>query len=159
MCQMIEERLTRRNLHDSGRIPRSHEGAPGNLTDGGTVGFCTSPAIRPSFALDYSSWHATHIVLVITTPGEGTFKVLESWKGDLQAGERLVIPELVPAPNAIPISRFPKSWWEAVRGGVSELIPSEPVGSRMVLFLNTGADEQSANEQNRQSRASRLEAF
>jgi hypothetical protein len=101
----------------------------------------------------------THIVLVITTPGEGTFKVLESWKGDLQAGERLVIPELVPAPNAIPISRFPKSWWEAVRGGVSELIPSEPVGSHMVLFLNTGADEQSANEQNRQSRASRLEAF
>ena len=27
-----------------------------------------------------------------------------------------------------------------------ELIPSEPVGSRMVHFLNTGADEQSANE-------------
>jgi hypothetical protein len=67
------------------------------------------PAIRPSFALDYSSWHATHIVLVITTPTEGAFEVVESWKGDLQAGERLVIPELVPVPNAIPISRYPKS--------------------------------------------------
>ena len=100
------------------------------------------PGIRPSFDHDYSSWHATHIVLVITTPTEGTFEVLESWKGDLRIGERLVIPELVPASNAIPISRYPKSWWEAVRGGVSELIPSEPVGSRMILFLNSGAGEQ-----------------
>jgi len=98
--------------------------------------------IRPSFALDYSSWHATHIVLVITTATDGTFEVVESWKGDLRVSERLVIPELVPAPNAIPISRYPKSWWEVVRGGVSELIPREPVGSRMILFLNSGADEQ-----------------
>ena len=98
--------------------------------------------IRPSFALDYSSWHATHIVLVITTATDGTFEVVESWKGDLRVADRLVIPELVPAPNAIPISRYPKSWAAAVRGGVSELIPRQPVGSRLVLFLKSSADEQ-----------------
>jgi len=100
------------------------------------------PAIRPSFRLDHSSWHATHIVLAITTPVDGTFKVIESWKGDLRVGERLVIPELRPEPNAVPISRYPKEWSEAVRGGVSEQIPREPAGSSVVLFLKSSADGQ-----------------
>src|SRR5271169_32229 len=100
------------------------------------------PAIRPSFRLDYSSWHATQIVLAVTTPVDGTFKVVESWKGDLRVGERLVIPELRPEPNAVPISRYPKEWSEAVRGGVSEQIPRELAGSRMVLFLKSSADGQ-----------------
>jgi hypothetical protein len=78
-------------------------------------------AIRPSFSLDYSSWHATHIVLVITTSTGGTFEVVESWKDDLRVGELLVIPELRPTSKAIPISRYPKSWSAAFRGGVSEL--------------------------------------
>jgi hypothetical protein len=99
-------------------------------------------AIRPSFSLDYSSWHATDIVLVVTIPVDGTFEVTESWKGNLTVGKRLVIPELRPAPNAIPISRYPQSWSGAVRGGLSELIPREPVGSRMILFLKSGADEE-----------------
>jgi hypothetical protein len=86
-------------------------------------------AFRPSFKLDDSSWHSTHIVLVMTTPADGAFEVVESWKGDLSVGERLAIPELRPAPDAIPISRYPKSWSDAVRGGVSELVPSVPVGS------------------------------
>jgi hypothetical protein len=93
-------------------------------------------AFRPSFKLDDSSWHSTHIVLVMTTPADGAFEVVESWKGDLSLGERLAIRELRPAPDAIPISRYPKSWSEAVRGGVSELVPRVPVGSRMVLFLS-----------------------
>ena len=103
------------------------------------------PAIRPSFKLDYSSWHSTHIVLAITTPAGGTFEVIESWKGDLRVGERLAIPELRPAPDAIPISRYPKSWSDAVRGGISELIPREHVGSRMVLFLRRADETLGAN--------------
>jgi hypothetical protein len=95
------------------------------------------PGIRASFSLDYSAWDATHIVLVITTPNDDTFEVVESWKGDLRVGERLVVPELIPASNAAPISRYPKSWSAEIRGGVSELIPRQPVGSRMVLFLKS----------------------
>jgi hypothetical protein len=92
------------------------------------------PAIRASFSLDYSAWGATHIVLVITTPNDDTFEVVESWKGDLRVGERLVVPELIPASNAVPISRYPKSSLAEIGGGVSELIPRQPVGSRMVHF-------------------------
>jgi hypothetical protein len=46
------------------------------------------PGIRASFSLDYSAWGATHIVLVVTTPNDDTFEVVESWKGDLRVGER-----------------------------------------------------------------------
>jgi hypothetical protein len=98
-------------------------------------------AIRPSFSPDYSSWRATHIVLVITTPADGTFEVVESWKGDLRVGEQLVIPELRPTANAIPIFRSKTSYPEAVRSG-SEQVPREPVGSRMILFLKSSEDEQ-----------------
>jgi hypothetical protein len=97
------------------------------------------PAIRPSFSLDYSSWHATHVVLVVTTSADGTFDVAESWKGDLHAGERVVIPELRPNANAIPISRYPKS--RPFHGEVSEQIPRAPVGSSVVLFLKRAGEQ------------------
>ena len=92
--------------------------------------------IRPSFSLDYSAWQATHIVLVVTTSKDGTFEVVESWRGNLPFGEKIVIPELSPNPSAVPMSQYPQAWpyW----GEMSEQIPREPVGSRMVLFLTTG---------------------
>jgi len=93
--------------------------------------------IRPSFHLDYSSWHATHIVLVATTSTDGTFEVLDSWKGDLKVGQRVVVPELRPSSNAVPIPLYPKSWSGAVAGGVTEMIPRLPIGSRMILFLKS----------------------
>lgn len=107
------------------------------------VAILTHPAfcgIRPSFGLDYSSWHASHIVLVTTTTDGSTFEVLESWKGDLKSGERIVIPQLHPTPNAIQISLYPKSWEEAVGGGLNEVIPKQLPGSRMILFLQSGED-------------------
>jgi hypothetical protein len=52
--------------------------------------------IRPSFSLDRCTWSATHIVSVQTTPTDGVFSVVESWKGDLKAGDSLEIPELKP---------------------------------------------------------------
>jgi hypothetical protein len=64
--------------------------------------------IRPSFSLDGGSWSATHIVLVQTTPTDGVYSVVESWKGDLKAGDSLEISELKPNKDAVPISSFPK---------------------------------------------------
>jgi hypothetical protein len=93
------------------------------------------PGIRPAFSLDYSSWHATHIVLVVTTPTDGTFEVVESWKGDLSAGEQVVVPELRPPQDALPIYGYPASCVEAFHGGLSKKVPRQPVGSRMILFL------------------------
>lgn len=99
-------------------------------------------AIRPSFSLDSSTWHATNIVLVATTSNDTVFEVVESWKGDLRVGERIVIPELRPSPDAVPISAYPRSWEEADPGKGSELIPKEPTGSRMILFLKSRTFDQ-----------------
>jgi len=98
-------------------------------------------AFRPSFSLDYSAWQATHIVLVVTTSKDGKFEVVESWKGNLPIGEHIVIPELRPDPSAVPISQYPQAW--PYYGEMSEQIPREPVGSRMVLFLKSATGEQS----------------
>jgi hypothetical protein len=93
--------------------------------------------IRPSFSLDGCSWRATHIVLVQTTPEDGVFSVVESWKGDLKPGDSLNLLELKPNKDAVPISSFPKPQGFASEDaqGISEQIPRQPVGSRMVLFL------------------------
>ena len=42
-------------------------------------------SFQPSFDLDYCSWNATHIVLAEVTPRDGDLKVIESWKGNLNA--------------------------------------------------------------------------
>jgi hypothetical protein len=39
----------------------------------------------------------------------GTFEVLDSWKGDLQVGQRLAVPELRPSSKAVPIPLYSKS--------------------------------------------------
>src|SRR5262249_11515541 len=83
--------------------------------------------IRPSFSLDYCSWHATDIVLVEVTPSPGSFRVVESWKGDLEAGSPVVVPELQPAADAMEIAAYPRTF----RGGVDERIPAQRAGARM----------------------------
>jgi hypothetical protein len=47
----------------------------------------------PLFRPTYTYW-ATHIVIVVTEPGGGRFRVIESWKGDLGNGTGLTIPGL-----------------------------------------------------------------
>ena len=93
--------------------------------------------IRPSFSLDGCSWSATHIVLVQTTPTDGAFSVVESWKGDLKPGDSLEVPELKPNKDAVPISsnQKPQGFGSEDAQGISEQIPRQPVGSRMILFL------------------------
>jgi hypothetical protein len=65
---------------------------------------------------------------------------MESWKGQLKAGTLLVIPELRPASNAVPISRYPRDWWSLTPGQekIVEMVPRQPVGSQLVLLLNRG---------------------
>ena len=93
--------------------------------------------IRPSFSLGGCLWSATHVALVQTTPKDGAFSVVESWKGDLKPGDSLEIPELKPNKNAVPISsnQKPQGFASEDAQGVSEQIPRQPVGSRMILFL------------------------
>jgi len=92
-------------------------------------------SFRPSFERDSEAWRSTDIVLVSALPADGTFQVIETWKGDLQAGERIVVPQLIPEPNSLPISRYPTSSTGGLRDSVAEQIPREPAGARMVLFL------------------------
>jgi len=94
-------------------------------------------SFRPSFDLDRCSWNATHIVLVQTTPKDGVFSIVESWKGDLKPGDSLEIPELKPNKDAVPILSYSKPQGFGSQGtqGISEQIPRQPVGSRMILFL------------------------
>lgn len=99
----------------------------------------TLAGIRPSFSLDYCSWHATDIVLVEFTPRPGVFRVVESWKGDLEAGSPVVVPELQPPTGAMEISGYQRRVEEIENGGPNEQIPAQPVGSRMVLFLKKEA--------------------
>jgi hypothetical protein len=91
--------------------------------------------IRPSFGGDSEAWRSTDIILVETSSNDGAFEVIEAWKGDLRVGERIVVPQLIPTAHAIPISRYPDSWPEALKSTVAEQIPREPAGSRMILFL------------------------
>ena len=92
---------------------------------------------RPSFDLDDCSWNATHIVMVQTTPDTAVFSVVESWKGDLHPGDSLAVPELKPDTGAGPISarKKPAGIGSQEMQGAREQIPSQPVGSRMILFL------------------------
>ena len=93
--------------------------------------------IRPSFSVEYSTWHASDIVLVEITSEDGVFSVVEAWKGELQAGERINVPELKPGRGAMPILLYPRTTdnYAVDNLGISERIPRQQVGSQMVLFL------------------------
>ena len=71
-----------------------------------------------------------------TMRDEDSFEVVEAWKGNLSVGDRLVIPELRPAANALPNPAHPLSW---TSGAVWETIPKQSPGSRMILFLRSKA--------------------
>lgn len=91
-------------------------------------------AIRPSFMPDYSSWHSTDIVLVTATKRDGEFDVVESWKGELHSGDHVLIPELKPKANAIPVWLYPDDGFPR-EGSVSTEIPKQLPGAQLLLFL------------------------
>jgi hypothetical protein len=124
-------------------VERLVAGCVNSLSLAGFVVFLTlgtipvDAGIRPSFSLDRCTWSATHIVSVQTTPTDGVFSVVVSWKGDLKAGDSLEIPELKPNKDAVAITSYPKpkGFGSQDSQGVSEQIPRQPVGSRLILFL------------------------
>jgi hypothetical protein len=90
--------------------------------------------IRPSFGADAEAWRSTDVVMVVTSSVDDAFEVIETWKGDLRAGKRIVVPQLSPAAHAIPISRYP-GWPDGLTSTVAQQVPREPAGSHMILFL------------------------
>jgi hypothetical protein len=62
-------------------------------------------------------------------------------RGDLSAGSQVVIPDLIPKADAIPISAYPKLRTPADHSDVAEQIPRQRVGSRLVLFLRRNKPE------------------
>ena len=91
-----------------------------------------SAGARPSFSLDLSVWRATHIVLA--TEGDlidGHIKIIESWKGDLEPGARVVLPGL--ADFADVESRRVHNWWYPQ--DLPEPYARVVTGSRTILFL------------------------
>src|SRR4030095_3388719 len=93
----------------------------------------TSAGIRPSFQLEDNTWNATHIV--VATEGktiDGVFRVLESWKGDLNPGDSIKIPELASFKPAS--SRTVSDPWYQKPGTNQGLVVT---GARMGRFVNT----------------------
>ena len=85
--------------------------------------------IRPSFMLDYCTWHASDIVVVSQGVGsDGQLTVLETWKGLLKRGATLSIPSLTGYTPEVskPFGRDQEPPIKAV------------TGKRMVLFLTRG---------------------
>lgn len=90
-------------------------------------------SIRASFNLDYSSWEATHIVVVRTTDRDTVFVVVRSLEGSLKAGDTLALAGLKPDADARPISKYPKEFF--TQAEKSEQMPRQPAGSEIILFL------------------------
>ncbi len=113
-----------------------------------TVTQPTHAGFRPSFSLDSCTWDATHIVLVATTSEGDVFIVMESWKGDLKAGDTLRVPELKPDSDALPIPRYPEgeAFDHTDESGVSGRIPRQPVGSQIVLFLKQRQEKDASSQ-------------
>jgi hypothetical protein len=108
-------------------------------------------SFQPSFGLDYCSWNATHIVLAEVTPQDGEFKVIESWKGNLNAGDHVSVPHLEPGPHAIPIASYlnqSRPFQPSGKGNIED-IPRQPVGSHLILFTrHESEDERPPNSAN-----------
>lgn len=86
--------------------------------------------IMPSFDRENGAWHATHIVVADGGDDhDGEFKVIESWKGDLKAGQQLSIPEL--AIFADPATRKISERYGRREDDTRKVV----TGRKMVLFL------------------------
>lgn len=88
------------------------------------VPFHSEAWLMPSFSLNYSAWHATHIVVV-----DQVGRILESWKGDLVVGEAFPFPIAVfslPSPGPISYLYVRKPHADA---------PDVVTDARRVLFL------------------------
>ncbi|RPJ60239.1 MAG: hypothetical protein EHM23_11110 [Acidobacteria bacterium] len=99
-------------------------------------------ALQPYFSLDFSSWRATHILLA--SEGEqidGKLVILECWKGDLNPGDIIQLPELASFNSRE--SRAIKT----VPDHGTEGQPQYVTGSRIGLFLRDKPMEAADNQE------------
>lgn len=94
-------------------------------------------ATGEGFSFHREAWKATDVVLVEIAEPSGTFEVVETWKGNANIGERIFLPELIPAASAKPLSAYPvTNPWESFDSeSIRQQIPKQPKGSRLVFFL------------------------
>ena len=97
-------------------------------------------ATGDQFLDQFEAWKATDVALVETTKTDGLFEVLEAWKGKLSPGDQIYIPELIPAPDAQPLSQYPSVSPLEMNNRVLQQIPRQPDGCVMVLFLTRASD-------------------
>jgi hypothetical protein len=96
-----------------------------------------SAGIRPSFDPDLCSWNATHVV--VATEGktiDGSFRVLESCKGDLNPGDIIKIPELASFKSQSSRA-VADPWYEKEKSNQGVFV----TGDRMILFLKKNSME------------------
>ena len=90
-------------------------------------------SIRPSFYLNACGWNATDVVVLAPTARAGTFRVLESIKGDLLPEASLELPGLTPARSGTAkLSEL------IIRGGLDhpfQDLPPVGEGDRLIVFL------------------------
>jgi Surface antigen variable number repeat len=99
--------------------------------------------IRPSFNLETCSWNATDIV--VATEGkriDGVFSVLESWKGDLNPGDTIRVPELASF-QPEPSRAISDAWYQKEKS--PHLVVT---GERMILFLKRDSHESAPETDN-----------
>src|SRR5262249_45965988 len=89
------------------------------------LGPTVEAAERPSFSAPHSAWHATHVVVV---DQEG--KILESWKGDLQAEQTVPLKAFL---QEAKIPQTPKIVYHLVEKPKGA--PDHVSGKRLVVFL------------------------
>ena len=95
---------------------------------------CAFGAVRPSFSVDFSSWDATHIVVVTPVSDDGKFQVLESWKGDLLPGATILVPELKPDAESKSVDECVNEIGAHTFTGCTS-VPIAFPGSKIVLYL------------------------
>jgi len=89
-------------------------------------------AIRPSFYLEACAWNATEILVLAATAQGGTFRVIETIKGELPPGSSIELTGLIPSQAGSAKLR------ELLGGFVDnpfEGVPPIGKGDRLIVFL------------------------
>lgn len=92
--------------------------------------------IRPSFFLQACAWNATEILVIAPTEHLGTFKVIETIRGDLVVGATLDLPGLAPSPGVTgKLSELAGSDDPFGLGHPFEGVPPIEQEDRLIVFL------------------------
>lgn len=105
---------------------------PKSLALAAVSSFFALGSIQPSFYLNACSWNATDIVVLAPTSQPGTFRVLETIKGELTPGASLELHSLTPSlKGAARLSDLSKGDFPHPFVG----IPSVGESDRLIVFL------------------------